>query len=193
MVELHPLSPFLPEKSKLLMLGSFPPPRSRWCMDFFYPNYINDMWRIFGIVFMNDKNALVNTKAKTFAEEKIRNLLNEKGIAIYDTASKVNRLNNNASDKFLEILEPTDIQRLASAIPLCKAIVATGGKAVEETARQMGVQIPLIGKPATVRVNGREMQFWRMPSSSRAYPLALEKKAEYYKMMFLETGIATEK
>ena len=193
MVELHPLSPFLPEKSRLLMLGSFPPPRSRWCMDFFYPNYINDMWRIFGIVFMNDKNAFVNTKAKTFAEEKIRNLLNEKGIAIYDTASKVNRLNNNASDKFLEILEPTDILRLASAIPLCKAIVTTGGKAAEETARQLGVQIPLIAKPATVRVNGREMQFWRMPSSSRAYPLALEKKAEYYRTMFLETGIATEK
>ncbi|MBQ5974199.1 MAG: hypothetical protein IJL48_00680 [Bacteroidales bacterium] len=37
-VEHHPLHPFLPPQARLLMLGSFPPPRARWCMDFFYPN-----------------------------------------------------------------------------------------------------------------------------------------------------------
>ncbi|MBR5665523.1 MAG: hypothetical protein IKX13_07210, partial [Bacteroidales bacterium] len=47
-VEYHPLRPFLPEGTKVLFLGSFPPPRSRWCIDFFYPNFINDHWRIEG-------------------------------------------------------------------------------------------------------------------------------------------------
>ena len=42
-IEQHPLRPFLPEGAQVLMLGSFPPPRSKWSMDFFYPNYINDM------------------------------------------------------------------------------------------------------------------------------------------------------
>jgi len=37
-IERHPLRPFLPPNARLLMLGSFPPPRKRWCMDFFYPN-----------------------------------------------------------------------------------------------------------------------------------------------------------
>ena len=44
--ELHPLEPFLPVGARLLMLGSFPPQRVRWSMDFFYPNLQNDMWRI---------------------------------------------------------------------------------------------------------------------------------------------------
>jgi len=37
-VERHPLEPFLPGNARLLMLGSFPPPRKRWSMEFFYPN-----------------------------------------------------------------------------------------------------------------------------------------------------------
>ena len=45
-IESHPLSPFLPEGARMLMLGSFPPKQERWSMDFFYPNWINDMWRI---------------------------------------------------------------------------------------------------------------------------------------------------
>lgn len=32
--ELHPLGFFLPENTRLLMLGSFPPPKARWSMDF---------------------------------------------------------------------------------------------------------------------------------------------------------------
>jgi len=45
-IETHPLPPFLPPNAKLLMLGSFPPPATRWKMNFYYPNYQNDMWRI---------------------------------------------------------------------------------------------------------------------------------------------------
>jgi hypothetical protein len=33
------------------------------------------------------------------------------------------------------------------------------------------------------------MRFWRMPSSSRAYPLSLEKKAEHYMIMYKEEGL----
>ena len=33
-IETHPLQPFLPENARLLMLGSFPPPRNKWKMDF---------------------------------------------------------------------------------------------------------------------------------------------------------------
>lgn len=57
MIETHPLPPFTPPDAKLLMLGSFPPPRVRWKMDFYYPNFQNDMWRIFGLVFFADKEA----------------------------------------------------------------------------------------------------------------------------------------
>ena len=45
-IENHPLEPFLPTNARLLMLGSFPPQKKRWSMDFYYPNLNNDMWRI---------------------------------------------------------------------------------------------------------------------------------------------------
>ena len=60
-VERHPLKHFLPPNARLLMLGSFPPPRKRWCMEFFYPNRTNMMWEIFGEVFFDDHNRLVDT------------------------------------------------------------------------------------------------------------------------------------
>ncbi len=58
-IEKHPLAPFLPEGARILMLGSFPPKKERWSMEFFYPNWINDMWRIWGLIFFNDKEHFV--------------------------------------------------------------------------------------------------------------------------------------
>lgn len=67
--ELHPLGFFLPENTRLLMLGSFPPPKARWSMDFYYPNIQNDMWRILGLIFYGNKDAFLRDK-KAFSEEK---------------------------------------------------------------------------------------------------------------------------
>ncbi len=58
-IEYHPLKPFLPASARVLFLGSFPPQRKRWCMDFYYPNFINDHWRIEGEVFFADRNYFV--------------------------------------------------------------------------------------------------------------------------------------
>ncbi len=67
-IESHPLQPFLPSNAKLLMLGSFPPPKERWKMNFYYPNYQNDMWRIFGYLFFDDKNYFLDLKNKNFKQ-----------------------------------------------------------------------------------------------------------------------------
>lgn len=189
MVEHHPLKPFIPEGARILMLGSFPPPANRWSMNFFYPNFINDMWRIFGLIFNGDKLSLTDVPRKTFRLQQIVNLLTEKGIAIYDTATAVTRLNNNASDKFLEIAQLTDIPMLLGEMPQCVAVAATGGKSAEEVARQLGTDIPKTGKHVSTTVNGKEISFYRMPSSSRAYPMSIERKAEFYRAMFRETGV----
>ena len=189
MVEHHPLKPFIPAGARILMLGSFPPPANRWSMNFFYPNFTNDMWRIFGLIFNCDKLSLTDVPGKTFRLQQIVNLLTEKGIAIYDTATAVTRLNNNASDKFLEISQPTDIPMLLDEMPQCVAVAATGGKSAEEVARQLGTDIPKTGKHVSTTVNGKEISFYRMPSSSRAYPMSIERKAEFYRAMFRETGV----
>lgn len=182
-IERHPLQPFLPHNARLLMLGSFPPAKKRWCMDFFYPNYINDMWRIFGLIFFNDKNHFVDTKRKAFRKEQIVSFLNEKGIAIYDTACAVRRTKNTASDKDLEVVEETDLGTLLSHIPHCADIAATGQKSTNIIATRFGLATPKTGSSVSFIHRDRAMRLWRMPSSSRAYPMSIEHKAESYKAM----------
>ncbi len=182
--ESHPLKPFLPEGASILMLGSFPPAKQRWSMDFFYPNFINDMWRIFGLLFFNDKDRFVDTKSKRFRKEDITCFLTQRSIAVYDTACVVRRTKNTASDKDLEIVEETDIDALLHSLPKCTAIVATGGKAAEVVAQRYGCATPKVGTATEFNFEGRTMKLWRMPSSSRAYPMKLEKKAEAYRLVF---------
>ncbi len=188
-IERHPLRPFLPEGARLLMLGSFPPPRKRWCMDFFYPNRSNMMWEIFGLVFFGDSRRLVDAEHKTFRMEDIKALLEERGIAIYDTACAVRRLSGNASDKDLEVVDKTDIPLLLSKIPHCHDIVCTGQKSFSVLTDDYGVPVPQMGFYNEFTLAGRPMRLWRMPSSSRAYPMKLEEKASYYREMMVRIGI----
>ena len=188
-IEKHPLEPFLPAKAKLLMLGSFPPQKKRWSMDFYYPNLNNDMWRIFGILFFDDKDYFLNETRKAFCRERIIDFLNEKGIALFDTASSIRRLQDNASDKFLEVVEATDVTALLRQLPECKAIVTTGQKATDTLRQQFNVEEPKVGDYAEFIFEGRAMRLYRMPSSSRAYPLALDKKATAYRIMYQDLQI----
>lgn len=183
-IEQHPLTPFLPENARLLMLGSFPPQKKRWSMDFFYPNLNNDMWRIFGILFFQNKDYFLNETRKAFCKERIADFLLEKGIALYDTASAVRRLQDNASDKFLEVVKATDIAALLHQLPASTAIVTTGQKATDTLRLQIDVAEPKVGDFAEFVFEGRGMRLYRMPSSSRAYPLNIERKAAAYRILF---------
>lgn len=186
--ERHPLDPFLPIGAQVLMLGSFPPQRKRWSMEWFYPNWTNDMWRIMGHIFFADRRHFELEGEKRFDRERIVQFCTERGIALYDTASEVRRLMDNASDRFLEVVTPTDIRALLAQIPACKAIVTTGQKATDLIVEHFGCVAPVVGGWSEVVIGERRLRFWRMPSSSRAYPLRLEAKAEIYKQMFSEEG-----
>ena len=188
-VEEHPLEPFLPSNARLLMLGSFAPQKKRWSIDFFYPNLINDMWRIMGYLFFKDKNYFVDLEGKRFRKELIVDFLNEKGIALYDTACAVRRLQDNASDKFLDVVEITDVGLLLRQIPQCRAVVTTGQKATDTLLEMFSIQEPSIGTFSDFIFEDRHMRLYRMPSSSRAYPMKLEKKAEFYGQMMKEIGL----
>ena len=215
-VEYHPLRPFLPEQAKVLFLGSFPPQRKRWCMDFYYPNFINDHWRIEGQIFYGDKNHFVDLEAKRFKIDDIVAFCEEKGLAFFDTSTAIRRLQDNASDKSLEVVEPTDIPALLKRLPHLRAIVTTGEKATETICRTMGMaETPkvntyvrvsntdgtdetdslantdgtdetdsLANTNSTDMTNGGGLLLYRLPSSSRAYPLSFDKKVEAYRRFF---------
>ena len=187
-VEYHPLRPFLPENAKILFLGSFPPQRKRWCMDFYYPNFINDHWRIEGQIFFGDKNHFVDVKNKRFKIDEIIAFCQEKGLAFFDTSTAIRRLQDNASDKFLEVVEPTDIPFLLQQLPHLRAIVTTGEKATETICTSLNIPIipkvntsSIFPQPSSTFPQPSSLTLWRLPSSSRAYPLSFDKKVEAYR------------
>lgn len=205
--EVHPLEPFMPENARVLLLGSFPPPHERWSMEFFYPNFQNDMWRIMGLLFYGDKEHFVVPGQRRFDYDRVVDFCSREGIALYDAAYMVKRLRGNASDNFLKIIEPTDIRSLLSRMPLCRTVVSTGGKSAEQIASILDVPVPPVGGsvhftlPAVCRAEtkpghaseARTVIFYRMPSSSRAYPLPLEKKAAAYSTVLISpTAPASE-
>ena len=182
-IETHPFEPFLPENARLLMLGTFPPAEKRWAMKFYYPNFTNDMWRIFGLCFFGDKMHFVRQQEKNYDLEAIVPFLREQGIAMFDTARRVIRTTGTASDKDLQIVEETDLRQMLSQLPLCKAVLTAGQLATTVACRQFGIEEPKVGGYSVFPVGG-DLRLYRMPSSSRAYPMAIERKAAFYQEVF---------
>ena len=220
-IEKHPFEPFLPAGARILFLGSFPPQKHRWCLPFYYPNWINDFWRIMGLIHFGNKEHFCVHGEKRFDESAIRSFCSDQGLAFYDTASEVRRLRDNASDAFLEVVTPTDIPALLARIPSCHTLVTTGEKASQIVAQTFSCPVPPVGGhvdlviPSTLSVIPSEakgsissfhglssaggntpsfhglsvespqtLHFYRMPSTSRAYPLPLDKKAAAYRQLF---------
>ena len=188
-IEDHPLQPFLPTNAKMLMLGSFPPKQIRWKMDFYYPNFQNDMWRIFGLVFFNDREHFLLTDLKSFDKNKIVEFLQDKGIALYDTATRIVRLKDNASDKFLHVVDVINLSEILEKLPDCETIVTTGQKATDILTSLIEVVEPRVGESSDFVFRGRKMRFYRMPSTSRAYPKAITEKADIYRRMFMDSEV----
>ena len=194
-------------------------------MPFYYPNWINDFWRIMGLIHFGDKDHFCILREKRFDEVAIREFCTREGLAFYDTACEVRRLKDNASDAFLEVVTATDITSLLLKIPNCNTLVTTGQKATEIIAQTFHCSVPPVGSnidlaipipdqsssPNTLSDSGslpsngaipdsgslpsngaisdsgrasRNIRFWRMPSTSRAYPLPLAQKAAAYRKLF---------
>lgn len=197
-IEEHPFEPFLPPSAKVLFLGTFPAKPLRWSMDFYYPNFSNDFWRIIGLVFFGDASrfevrgdrpcpASFGTRPSNHWDKAaIEGFCSGCGLAFSDTAQRISRLKGNASDASLEVVEAQDIAGLLDLLPECKAIAATGGLASEVLAEQFGVAVPVVGETGTIVTGSRRFGFYRLPSTSRAYPLPLENKAAFYRKMFAD-------
>lgn len=157
-------------------------------MDFFYPNFYNDMWRVFGLIFFDDRNHFFDPVNKRIDKAAIQEMLTQHKIGIGETATEVIRTKDNASDKFLEIVTPVDLPGLLAKAPTCEAIVTTGEKAASIIAELTGTPLPKMGESIECKVEMpdgtlRCFRHWRMPSTSRAYPMKLEKKTNFYRDM----------
>ena len=107
-IETHPWAPFVPDNARVLIMGTFPPGEHRWSMDFFYPNPTNDFWRIMGLLYFGDKEALYDRAAKRFRLDDVRHLVGSHGIAMGAT---------RLADLLHRCLHATQLLRPARKLP----------------------------------------------------------------------------
>ena len=204
-IETHPFEPVLPPDATVMMMGTFPPTADKWAMRFHYPNFYNDMWRIYGGVFFDDVNYFRVGDEKRFDPKRIRNFLFERGIASCPTVKQAIRETGNASDKNLTIVTPVDLDLILPQVPKVKALFTTGGKATEvlldllahppakskQPKTNQSIEYPYRWQSNDLEVSANpvnELTLYRLPSTSRAYPLALDKKIAAYKDFFQKIG-----
>ena len=203
-IETHPFEPVLPPDATVMMMGTFPPTEDKWAMRFHYPNFYNDMWRIYGKVFFDDVDYFRVGDEKRFDPERIRAFMFERGIASCPTVKQAIRETGNASDKNLTIVTPVNLDFILPQVPKVQTLFTTGGKATEVLLNLLeeppkkskypktnqSINYPYQwhdeDKLESTKVN--ELTLYRLPSTSRAYPLALDKKAAAYRAFFEKIG-----
>ena len=193
-IELRPFPPFLPPHATVLMMGSFPPAAEKRAMEFHYPNFQNDMWRVYGLVFFGDAMHFQRGEEKAFDAEKIKAFLTERGIGSCPGVRRAIRGHGNASDAYLKVVETVELPEILEKIPQCRRICTTGGKATEILFALLETEVKAkdfkTGETIPARCGDRDLLVTRLPSTSRAYPMKLEKKAEAYRKFFVEAGFA---
>ncbi len=203
-IETHPFGPVLPPDATVMMMGSFPPTADKWAMRFHYPNFHNDMWRIYGRVFFDNADYFRVGDEKRFDPECIRDFMFERGIASCPTVVQAIRETGNASDKFLTVVTPIALDKILTQVPKVETLFTTGGKATEVLLNMLDeppikskypktnqsidypYQLPNIDNSKKADIN--DLTLYRLPSTSRAYPLALDKKVAAYKEFFKKVG-----
>ncbi|WP_394125092.1 DNA glycosylase [Psychrobacter nivimaris] len=202
-LETHPFEPVLPPNATVMMMGTFPPTSDKWAMSFHYPNFYNDMWRIYGRVFFDDADYFRVGDEKRFDPERIQNFMFERGIASCPTVKQAIRETGNASDKNLTVVTPVDLEVILPQVPKVESLFTTGGKATEVLLGLLDEPIAKSKHPKTnqsmdypyqwqstdnQKADVNNLTLYRLPSTSRAYPLSLDKKVAAYKAFFEKMG-----
>lgn len=207
-IEQHPFGVFAFPDTQVLMMGTLPPTPDKWGMAFHYPNFYNDMWRIMGRVFFGDGEYFRAGQDKRFDADKIKAFLKTAKIGECPTVKTAIREHGNASDAHLTVVERVDLRAVLVDLPNVRWLLLTGGKACEvlfdainaERADPTSPDFDPTAKPLkllktnqhiTLTLFGRRLGIWRLPSSSRAYPLSLDKKVAAYRTAFLQAGLGT--
>ena len=89
----------------------------------------------------------------------------------------------------MEIVQTIDLKKVLEQLPDCVAIVTTGQKATDTVLSLIDAEQPKVGEYTEFECCGRTLLFFRMPSSSRAYPKPLSEKALEYRKMFQKLNL----
>ncbi|MGI6032682.1 MAG: DNA-deoxyinosine glycosylase [Coriobacteriales bacterium] len=159
----HTIDPIFDERSQVLMLGSFPSPKSRE-IGFYYGHPQNRMWKVLPAVFGVDEVLDTNEKREAF--------LHEQGIAMWDVIASCTI--EGASDASIRDVVPNDLSRIFRVARI-EQVFTTGAKATELYRRY---QLPFYGMepcklPSTSAANA-SWSLERLVDAYRVIPAALK-------------------
>lgn len=154
----HTIEPVFDERSRMLVLGSIPSPKSRE-QGFFYGHPQNRFWRVLAAVFDEPVPRTVEDK---------KDLLLRRGIALWDVAASCEI--EGASDASIRNVVPNNLKRILETVDI-QAVFCTGAKAGQLYARlcESDLGMPAVTLPSTIPANAKAT----LPQLTQAYRSAL--------------------
>lgn len=145
----HTFEPIFDERSRVLVLGTMPSPKSRE-VGFYYGHPQNRFWRVMEALFELSSHSLVKNDMR-------RAFLFEHHIALWDVLASCTI--EGAADASIVDAAPNDLTRIFDAAPITH-VFTTGGKATQLCRRMNGDMlsarnIALTGLPSTSAANAR--------------------------------------
>lgn len=141
----HEIAPVFDERSRVLVLGTMPSPKSRE-VGFYYSHPQNRFWKVMGELF---------SEPEPLGVEERRAYALEHSIALWDVLASCEI--EGASDASIARPVPNDLVRISSVAPL-EAVFTTGTKATQLYRRlcaDMLPGVPHYGLPSTSPANAR--------------------------------------
>ena len=138
----HPLQPIFDERSRVLVLGSLPSPKSRE-VKFYYGHPQNRFWRVLAELF-DEPVAITN--------ERRRDQLLRHHIALWDVIASCDIA--GASDASITNAVPNDLSRVIGSAPI-ESVFCTGAKAADLYTRlcEPSCGMPCVKLPSTSPAN----------------------------------------
>ena len=145
----HTLEPIFNERSRVLVLGTMPSPKSRE-VGFYYGHPQNRFWRVMEALFELPSHSLVENDMR-------RAFLLKQHIALWDVLASCT-IEGSADASIVDAI-PNDLTRIFDAAPITH-VFTTGGKATQLCQRMNGDMlsarnIALTGLPSTSAANAR--------------------------------------
>lgn len=169
--QMHGIEPVFDARSRVLLLGTFPSPKSRE-QGFFYGHPQNRMWKVLAAVtgeWQPPHDGLPDQGSVPQTPEERRAFLLRNRIAMWDVLASCSI--KGASDASIRDCVPNDLSRVLDVAPI-ERIFATGAKAAELYARY---QEPSVGRACT-----------RLASTSPANAaMSLEALIEAYRVVII--------
>lgn len=145
----HSIGPYFDEKSKILILGSFPSVKSRE-ENFYYANKQNRFWKVLAQVFEDEVPE---------SEQEKKKFLTAHRIALWDVIASCEII--GSSDASIKDVKPSNLSLIFEKAPVEK-LVLNGRKAAQLFYRNQGRKLPIRNH------KGQVIDIYELPSTSPA-------------------------